>query len=189
MQSGSPEASTLPAPLADLESFKDSRAIEGAQKTIDQINVILSRPEYVEISKAFDKCARDAVKADKAWHVPLGKPSLAALIADIGKSAEYMVFYAAGSEVTHSSNYAQHVHFGKGTVTLDAIRQLPGFESLFRFSCAVALRSYRIILAEYRSGELPRFAQKYVENWQKAFLEVPKVKFDVKKTGPASHES
>ena len=154
MQKGSPEAAALAPELADLAAFRDLTAIQEAQKTVDEVDRILSRPEFVEINKAFDKCTHKPERYDKAWHVPLGRNTLGALIGDLGRSAEYTVFYAAGSEATHCSNYAKHVHFGSGIVTFEAIRQPPGFESLFRFSVAHAIHCYRMILAEYRSGEL-----------------------------------
>jgi hypothetical protein len=51
---------------------------------------------------------------------------LGALVNEVGRKAEYAVFYSAWSEAMHSSNYADHVRFEKGKVTFRAIRHLSG---------------------------------------------------------------
>jgi hypothetical protein len=186
LQSGSREAKALPPAVADLNTFRDPEAVQQAQKTADDIDVILSQPRFAQINAAFDKCARDPAKGDRSWYYPFGKRTIGALITDLGRAEEYTVFYATWSEVTHGSNYGQHVQFGTGKVTFEAIRHLTGFETLFRFSIANAIRSYRAILAEYRPGELGLFSRKYIENWRSAFMQVPKIKYEVKTTGPAS---
>lgn len=186
MQSGTPEATSLAPDFASLPAFRNPAAIQEAQKTVNQANRILSRPEFKDINQAFDMCSKRPEKYDVGWYTPLGKRTIGAVIADLGKSAEYTVFYAAGSEATHASSYAQHVQFGEGIITFEGIRQLPKFESLFRFSVTNTLRSYRMILAEYRPGELTgAFRRKYEENWQQAFVNVPKVTFNAKRTRPA----
>jgi hypothetical protein len=135
MQPGSPEANAIPAAVRDLSTFKDPSTLQQSKETVDRINVILAQPEFVEINKAFDKCAPDPAKFDRPWHYPLGKRSIGAVISDLGRTDEYTVFYATWSEVTHSSHHGKHVTFGDGIVTFKTIRELSGFALLFSVQC------------------------------------------------------
>ncbi len=57
---------------------------------------------------------------------------------------------------------------------------MKGFDSLFRFSVSFAIYTYRRILQQYRPGELSVFNRKYIQNWRKAFIEVPNLKYEDK---------
>jgi len=67
-------------------------------------------------------------------------------------------------------------------------RELSGFGVLFHFSVGNAIRCYRAILGEYRSGELTNFSRKYTEKWRIAYLNVPKIQYQEKKIGPAGDQ-
>lgn len=56
---------------------------------------------------------------------------------------------------------------------------LLGFEPLFRFSVATVIDTYRKILQSYRPGEIAAFNRKYMGNWRKALMEIPKIKYEV----------
>ena len=178
LQPGSPEATAFAASMPDLESLKDPKVIEQAQDDIKNIDRVLSQHEFAVVSKTFDQFAKRR-KADPAWYVPLGMRSVNAVISAVGRSAEYTMFYNPWSETMHSSNYRQHVRMGKGTVTFEPLRHLEGFAALFRLSVTTALRTYRAILTQYRDGELRAFSTKYSENWKKALMEVPTIKYQV----------
>jgi hypothetical protein len=55
---------------------------------------------------------------------------------------------------------AHHVHCGSGTVSFEAIRQLPGFESLSRFSIPNVLGSYRVILKRVSASRVSTIPSK-----------------------------
>lgn len=188
MQPGSPEANAIPAAVRDLSTFKDPNALQQSKETVDRINVILAQSEFVEINRAFDNCTPHPEKFDRPWHYPLGKRTISAVIADLGRTEEYTVFYATWSEATHSSYHGKHVTFGDGIVTFKTIRELSGFAELFQFSVGSAIRCYRAILGEYRPGELAAHSRKYLENWRSAFINVPKIQYQVKRTGPAGDQ-
>jgi hypothetical protein len=140
---------------------------DAAEKQLQEINRVLSNPKFAPIDQDFEKHRRG--KREPAWYVPLGQKSFAGLTRAVGKEFLY-VFYSLASEVMHTSAYDPHVNFSSDRVTFEPIRYLKGFESVLRFSVSVALLTYRRLLTEYRPGELPAFGRKYVENWQKEFM-------------------
>jgi len=79
----------------------------------------------------------------------------------------------------HTSSYDHHVTIGKGELTFQPIRSLEGFENVLRFTVSVALFTFRKVLEVYRNGELPAFSRKYLENWQKEFMDFPPITFNV----------
>lgn len=178
-QKGSPEATAFADLVPDLPSLRDQNAIDQAAKTLKDIDRVLSQAAFAEVNRAFDKCARKSGKGDRAWYVPLGPQSIRGILSVVGRLAEYTIFYNIWSETMHSSNYAQHVRFGQGTITFEPIRHLGGFRSLFTFTAATVLNTYRKVLEHYRPGELPAHFRKYLENWQKALMEVPTIKYKV----------
>jgi hypothetical protein len=178
-QQGSPEATALTALAPNFESLRDPKAIAQAAKNLKDIDRVLSQAVFAIASKEFDKCAPKNGKSDRAWYVPLGVRSISGVLSAVGRAAEYTIFYSTWSETIHSSNYAQHVRMGQGTITFEPLRHLSGFEALFRFSAATALNTYRKVLEHYRPGELPAHFRKYLENWQKAFMNVPTIKYEV----------
>lgn len=177
-QQGSPEATAFAALGADLPSFRDQGAIDQAARTLKDIDRVLSQTAFAVASQAFDKCAPKSGKCDKPWYLPLGPRSVSGILSAVGRSAEYTIFYSTWSETMHSSNYAQHVRVGQGTITFEPIRHLSGFRSLFTFTAATVLHTYRKILEHYRPGELPAHSRKYLENWQKGLMEVPTIKYE-----------
>jgi len=182
---GSPEAAAFAAAMPpNFASLRNPKAQEQARKTLEDVRRVLSQPTFAAANAAFDRCARKNGKGDRAWYVPLGMRSVSALVKAVGRTAEYLVFYAAWSETMHSSSYAQHVQIGKERVTFEPLRHLSQFDQLFRSVVAIALGTYRRVLEQYRSGELPVFSRKYAENWQKAFLDVPSIKYGVFTTDP-----
>lgn len=190
MHSGTAEANAIPAAMRDLSTLKDPNTQQQSKRTVDRVNTILAQPEFVNINQAFDDCAVDAAKFDRPWHYPLGKRTVAALISDLGRAEEYTVFYSTFSEATHSSHVGKHVSFGDATVTFKTIRELSGFAVLFQFSISNAIRCYLAILREYRPGELTGgvFSRKYIDRWQTAFMNVPKIEYREKKKGPAGEQ-
>jgi hypothetical protein len=164
--------------MPDLESLRDPNTIAQAAKTLKDIDRILAQPRFAVVSKDFDKHALKGGKGDKAWYVPLGLRTVSGVLGAVGRAAEYKIFYSTWSETMHSSNYTQHVRMGPGTVTFEPLRHLSGFAALFRFSAATTIHTYRKVLEYYRSGELPAHSRKYSENWKRALMEVPTIKYE-----------
>lgn len=147
---------------------------EIAKKQLKEIDRILSQPKFAAISSDIER-HRKGKPFDPAWYVPLGERNLRTMSATVNKASLYFFLYSGASEVMHTSNYEHHVKIGSGVVTFQPIRSLEGFETLFRFTAVIAISTFRAILSEYRAGELPSFNKKYLEKWQKEFMNVPKI--------------
>lgn len=184
LQPQSPEAEQFAEIAPDLQSLRDADAIAAARQSLMEIDENLSQPRFADANAAFDTLKQK--NFDVAWYAPLGVRTFRALVGVLGRTDEYEVFYAWWSGAMHSSGYRQHVRIEEGKVTFNPLRILSDFEVLFRFSAAVTLRTYRKILETYRSGELQTFNRKYLEKWRGAFMNVPKIKYEVVQTGPAS---
>lgn len=176
-QLGSSEATGFSALAPDLKSLQDPKVVETSKERIAKINGFLSRPEFQPVNKAFDDCLKNR-KNDVQWYRPLGIKSVKHMMAEVGKSAEYMVNYSFWSEVMHSSDYSQHVVIRDGAISLRQIRNLSDFGALFKFTVAAALHAYRTVLQLYRPGEMPVLDRKYIENWQQTFMNVPAIKYE-----------
>lgn len=173
LQAGTPEAGQFVAEMPDLPTLHSPEMTEHAKKEVEQIDKILAQQEFASICSVFKQ-----FKGKSNWYSPLGIPDLRSMAKDVGKGSEYIVFYSNYSESMHTSNYTHHVKFGKGTITFQPIRLLERFKGLFNHTGAIAIGVYRRILTEYRPGELDGFRRKYIEKWQKAFLEVPNVNYE-----------
>jgi hypothetical protein len=176
-QRGSPEATAFATLVPDMPALRNQTAMDQAAKTLADINRVLSQNTFAEVSQAFDKCAFKNGKGDRAWYVPLGMRSVSGIASAVGRSAEYAIFYSTWSENIHASNYGQHVRVGEGIITFEPIRHLSGFGSLFTCTAASVLRTYREVLKCYREAELPAHSRKYLENWQKGLMDVPRINY------------
>jgi len=147
---------------------------DSAKERIKEIDRILSQPAFAAVSVDFEK-RREGRAFDPAWYVPLGERNLGTMSKKVDKAALYLFLYGEASEVMHTSSYDHHVKFGSGEVTFEPIRSVEGFKNVFYFTLNVAIPTFRRILREYRPGELDAFARKYVEKWQKEFMNFPKI--------------
>jgi len=152
---------------------------ERSREQMKEIDRILALPELASVNADFDAVrAKRKPPREVAWYVPLGPRSFAAIARATGHAALYVLLYSVASEVMHSSSEDQHVEFEAGKLTIKPIRFLGGFEPVFRFSVSIALDLYRKILHEYRYEELPAFSRKYLEQWQKQYLNFLKIKYE-----------
>jgi len=149
-----------------------------AQEQLTEIERLLSTSTFAAVSAEFDRFLNRR-KYDPAWYVPLGPPNLRKLSEDVGKLTQYIIFYSTSSQAMHASSYEGHISIGKGEITFQPIRSLEGFGTVLNFSVAEALATYRRVLQEYRREELPAFSRKYLEKWQRDFLNVPHIKVKV----------
>lgn len=177
---GSPEQAKFAAEMGKYGLNITDELKERSQRQLREIGRILAQRELATINADFDAAmAKRRLTHDVAWHYPLGQKTFATMARTTGNGALYIILYSGASEVMHSSSDDQHVHFKDGKLTIVPIRSLSGFESIFRFSVSIALDLYRRILQEYRPGELPGFSRKYVEQWQKQYLNFLKIKYEV----------
>jgi hypothetical protein len=160
--------------------ISDKLSDSGAQQ-IQDIDKVLSQPRLAEVDKDFD-AHRKGKTFDPAWYVPLGPRSFRAIARAVNQGPLYTFLYSGASEVMHASSYERHILIGKGEITFQPIRSMEGFGNVMHFSVTIAFSTFRKILAEYRAEELPAFSRKYKENWQRDFMNFPKITYETKTT-------
>lgn len=145
-----------------------------AEKHLAEVNRILGQQEFSAIDEEFAK-KRGKKKHDQEWYSLLGVNSVRQIAERLHRLAEYDLFYARGSTVTHAASYKDHVRFGAGQVRFKQIRSLEGIDALLNFIVAFAIRSYQWVLTYYRPDELPQFWEQYRTDWRSPFVSVKEV--------------
>jgi hypothetical protein len=177
---GTPESQAFNAQTKDLnyDIHASNPTLEPeAKKHLDEVNRILSQPELKVIDEAFEGKKRKS-KREPLWYTGQGYASIRHIAKSIGRSAEYNVFYPIASEITHSASYKNHIRFAGKKIEFKPIRNLEGISILLHFVFIATIRTYRVVLEHYRSGELPSFRRKYFEEWRCSFLSIKAVKYD-----------
>jgi hypothetical protein len=180
-QAGSAESQEFIAMMNKSGVQISDKIRESSRQQIQEIDRVLSQPKLAEINKDFEK-HRKGKRHDPAWYVPLGQRSLGTIARKVDKASQYTILYSGASEVMHTSSYEHHVRIGKGELTFQPIRSLEGFQYVLRVSVSIALFTFRRILKEYRDGEIPAFSRKYLEKWQREFMNFPQIKFETETT-------
>jgi len=173
-QLGTQQSKDFAAMLNNMGLPISNEVRDSAKARIKEIDRILSQPTLAVFNADFEQ-RRKGKAFDPAWYVPLGERSLGTMSKKVEKAALYLFLYGGASEVMHTSSYEHHVKFGSGEATFEPIRSVEGFRNVFYFTLNVAIPTFRRILREYRPGELEAFARKYVEKWQKEFMNFPKI--------------
>jgi len=155
---------------------------EEGKNQVQEIDRVLSQARFVAVRDEF----RDWKKRNgrrPAWHSPLGVTDLRNMAINVNKEPLYVFLYGPGSEVMHASNYGQHIRMQSGRITFYSIRHPKEFSTKVRLTATIAIDIFMKMLHEYREGECARFGQKYVEKWQRAFMNIPELKIDEKDLG------
>jgi hypothetical protein len=177
---GTPESEDFADAIKDLNfdihKNRPSLAKE-AQQHLAEVNRILSQPELVKIDKEFEK-NRGRRKYDREWHSLLGPKSIRRIAEMLHRIAEYNLFYAKGSQVTHSASYKDHIKFVGRGFHFKPIRHLDGINALLNFTVSLTLRTYQTVLHYYRPGEMTVFSRRYVEECRESFLHMKSVKYN-----------
>lgn len=175
VQPGTAESASFNAVFDDAGLPLDQALWHEGKRQSDEIDRILSQDRFAKIRMdLLDRKKRN--KRQPAWYSPLGVSDLRSMAKVVEKEPLYEIVYGSGSEVTHVSNYGQHISFGANKVSFRSIRHPKEFSFIVRITVILAITVYRRVLAQYREGELQhRFGSKYVERWQRAFMSIPHV--------------
>jgi hypothetical protein len=180
-KTGTQEKEVFSQSFEDIENHVKipdlDRVEEEANEHLERVDTFLSKPEWAEINKEFEHRKNKKTGAEAYWYRLLGVSSIRQLAKDVGRLAEYDLFYARGSEIMHVASYKDHFRFSRGKLSLEPIRQLKDIHIVLRFITVVAISSFVSILRHYRHGEIQSFARKYVEDWRAAFLDIPSVSY------------
>ncbi len=147
-----------------------------------EVNRILSQDNFKPIDSEFERLKNtNRNKLEPNWYKPLQIHSVRHIARLVERLPEYDIFYAKGSQVTHSASYKDHIRFSGGTLNFKPIRYLENIDNLLNFTISLVLKTYKAILAFYRPAEMPNFNRKYLNEWRDAFLKIKSVKY--KSTG------
>lgn len=134
---------------------------------------------FLEINTEFDRLKRGAL--DASWHRVAGASSLRDVAKDVGRLAEYTVFYSVYSDDAHSGSYKSHLEVREGGAILHPIRSLHQIDEVLQNSLSFAFRTYRVLLAKYRPDEIPAFNRLYRDEWRERYQGIPSVTVEFKK--------
>jgi len=182
VQSGTAESSSFKDIMNKVGLPVDETLGEEGKDQVQEIDRVLSQARFVAVRDEF----RDWKKRNgrrPAWYSPLGVTDLRNMAINVNKEPLYVFLYGPGSEVMHASNYGQHIRMQSGRITFYSIRHPKEFSTKVRLTATIAIDIFMKMLHEYREGECARFGQKYVEKWQRAFMNIPELKIDEKDLG------
>lgn len=147
---------------------------EDAKKHVAEVDAVLAQPELAAVNAEFD-AARGKKPWDPDWFKVCGAKSLRSIADTLKRLPEYEVLYSKGSRVVHAASFKDHIDFRKGHVHFKALRQPDGIDQILNIVIAMAVRSYRHVIQTYRPGEMGALNAKYVDDWRKTFMAIPKV--------------
>lgn len=149
---------------------------EEIQNAIAHETARLALPEVAEVNNMFEQRVSNSGK-DVEWYKPFGATSIRDMAVRLGDEGMYKVFYAQYSQATHGLSIEHQLHFNasEGKVIFDHIRTLQSIDEVFRMTLTYAFKIYRLVLGQYRPGELDAFNAKYVSEWRDSFCSIPKI--------------
>lgn len=155
--------------LASVDQCRIDAAIADDQLVTEH----LTRQEFTEIDAELERLQRSG--ADPYWFKPWGPSSLRDMAKRLEMDLWYDVWYSELSAVAHGQLFRHHTEIEAGKARLNPIRSFEGFHTIVQLTCILAFNIYRLILQEYRSGELDAFRKTYREVWRERFLGIPKL--------------
>lgn len=166
---GAPEANALLQAVGP--SFADIVAKQQTPEQQAEINKqnmeldrLLSSPQYAAINQAFEGLKK--LTHDVDWYRPCGPKNLREIARDVGMMAQYRFFYSKWSEAMHSSGAFDHIYVDEHGASVEPVRDLAAIASSINTTWAFAYAVFHLVLKRYRPGELPRLAEKYVNEWR-----------------------
>jgi hypothetical protein len=145
------------------EDLKEVTA-EGAK-----IDELLGKPPFEAINAKFTPHYTQR-GFDEPWYKVYGAASIRSIGDELGRLKEYTYIYSVLSGVTHGSDIWKNVFFGAGKIEISPLREPQHIPRVVQLAATLAIRIYRLILCEFRSGEEQNFDRKYIHEWRERFL-------------------
>jgi hypothetical protein len=177
VQSGTAESSSFRDIMNKAGLPVDETLGDKGRNQVQEIDSVLSQPRFAAVRDEFQHWKKQNGRRP-AWYSPLGVTDLRKMAINVNKEPLYVFVYGPGSEVTHASNYGQHIHIQGRRITFYSIRHPKEFSTKVRLAAMIAIDIFMKILREYREGESARFSRRYVEKWQHAFMNIPELKIE-----------
>lgn len=156
-------------PLRDLPGGQEHVA-----KRIAEVEAHLGRERFSEINSEFDRM-KGSRPCDPSWHRVAGAPTLRDVATEVGRLAEYTLFYSMYSDDTHSGSYKSHLEVREGAAILHPIRSLHQLTDVLQNSLTFAFRTYRALLSKYRPDEIAAYNRLYINEWGARYRAIPRV--------------
>jgi hypothetical protein len=177
---GTPEKQALLSDLGqlgeDIRTGIDSISQVEATRQLQGLNESLHGAQFDAVNTAFDRYKASRKGGEPEWHKVAGKNNLREIAIELQRLPEYVIYYKRLSGVVHSASYSDHVRiFGHGA-RASPVRDLTGTHDVFNTAASIAILLFQRVLGYYRPQELPRFGQKYVEEWRQAYRNIPRAK-------------
>jgi hypothetical protein len=112
---GTPEEAafqSIAREIGDIHARRPTLASD-SQKNLAEVNRVLAQPALAAVDQEFNKL-RGKRKVDPQWYELCGATSIRQVAVAVGRLTEYEAFYSAGSRITHTGAYRDHIEFGKG---------------------------------------------------------------------------
>lgn len=159
-------------------TFSNHKFKEEGERQINEIRRILSLDIYKSINNEFD-LYKKKISYEPAWYRPLKFSSFRKIAIEVGRLAQYELFYSKTSDIIHTSNYSDHIKITDEKVIFERIRQLEGIKTLSTIVITIGLNVYRKIIGHYRPQELENFSKKYIEEWRDIFRNIKDVNYNI----------
>lgn len=156
---------------------ENPQLVDEIKKDIEDVERVLQQDNFVVINEKYEEMRIKKTGEEAFWYKAYGVRSLRQIAEIVGRLVEYEIFYPAGSEVTHSTSYREHVRFHDGMIQFEPIRKLEVADSVLQNIMEIALSSYKSILSHYRYSELSHFKRKYLQDWRDGFLKITHVSY------------
>ena len=156
------------------------RQASAKEKEKELLN-ILNSSEFKEVSDEYErlrvKKTGNRNNYDSNWYSLFGGPSnFRELCVKLSIEGEYDVSYTHASEVMHATTQKEMIAYRENEILFEQIRSLDGFGDVARYSATLAIRTFQLVLQQYRTGEArDNFPRKYRNEWREPYFKIPKV--------------
>lgn len=150
------------------------------QNDVRQLDGVLAQPEFSAINARFES-GYASRGFDKPWYEVYGsaagaRVTIRKIAEDVGKLAEYQNFYSSFSSVSHGGDMWKNIVFNRDSVSPNPLREPEEVPKTVNFAIALAFVVFKMVLEQYRPGEVEKLSRKYVSEWQVRFLKAYSVK-------------
>jgi hypothetical protein len=162
-----------------FENLKQRQA--SAREKEKELLEILNSSEFKEVNDEYErlrvKKTGDRNNYDSNWYSLFGGPrNFRQLCVEQSIEGEYDIFYAHASEVMHATTQMEMITHRGSEILFEQIRSLDGFGDVARYSATLAIRTFHLMLQQYRTGEaMDNFPRKYRNEWREPYFKIPKV--------------
>jgi hypothetical protein len=154
---------------------KTEPEIKALDTEIARLEALLASPMLTKVNQLF---VDNRIKMHKnEWYKPSGINDFRSMAKDLGREAEYKLFYGSYSNVSHGFVFDLQVSHDNEGVVYEHIRNMRKLDEIIRMGAVLALRIYRMVIARYRPEELSALGRKYESEWKERFNSIPVVDY------------